>query len=706
MRVRLGVDVGGTFTHAVAVAQDRVEVIASTVVPTTHDAAEGVAAGVLASLEKLLEEAGLEPGQVTRVAHSTTQATNALLEGDVSPVGVLAVGSGWEGRRAGGETDLGAVELAPGRSLLVHHRYLEDPEDAAVEAALDELLAAGAEALVVATAFSVDDRSGEEALLERTRARGVPATATHEVSGLYGLRMRTRTAAVNAAILPRMLATAEHTEAAVRRMGIEAPLVVMRSDGGAMDLGEMKRRPLLTLLSGPAAGVAAALMAVGVSDGIFLEVGGTSSDVSCFVHGRPRVRAARVGDHRIFLETLDVRAVGVAGGSMVRVDGAGGVVGVGPRSAHIAGLAYAAFSPPEGAEEATRMAPREGDPIEYLALACEGTPRRAVTPSCAATALGQVEEGSWEDSVEAFAACAGLAGGDGKALAAEVMRVGGGPIEQAVRDLIAEYRLPKEGARLVAGGGGGAVWGPEIAGRVDLPYELAPHAPVISAVGAALALLQETVERSVMDPTPEVLRELRREAEARVVAAGAAPETVEVRVEADAVRGIVRAVALGAHDLDAAGHEVLDEARLLERAAGFFGAAAAAPVVAARAEGLVAIASETTTKRFFGLWSETRRPWRVLDTRGRVRLGAAHGEVLTTQAGRAAADLGMAMDRLARWGDAGRQLPGVHLLARGRVVDLTGIPSLEGRVAVLEAEVTRLNEDEAAVLAVDLGGVS
>ena len=163
-------------------------------------------------------------------------------------------------------------------------------------------------------------------------------------------------------------------------------------------------------------------------------------------------------------------------------------------------------------------------------------------------------------------------------------------------------------------------------------------------------------------------------------------------------------MALGAHDLDAAGHAVLEEGELLARAAGFFGAAASAPEVVARAEGLVAVASETTTRRLFGLWTETRRPWRVLDTRGRVRLGAAHGEVLATTAGEAGVALGEAMDRLARWGDAGRQLPGVHLLARGRVVDLTGIPSLEGRVAVLEAEVTRLDAAEAAVLAVDLGG--
>ncbi len=153
---------------------------------------------------------------------------------------------------------------------------------------------------------------------------------------MLGLAARARTATVNASMLPRMLATAEFTARVVDELLPGVPLQVVRSDGGAMSLSEMRRLPVLSLLSGPAAGASAALHRTGLSEVVFLEVGGTSTDITLIKEGRVRHRYATVGGQRLMVPALDLRTVAVGGGSMLRAGGAC----FGPRSAHIAGLPY------------------------------------------------------------------------------------------------------------------------------------------------------------------------------------------------------------------------------------------------------------------------------------------------------------------------------------------------------------------------------
>ena len=118
--LRVGVDVGGTFTKAVAVSAHPVELRAQAVVPTSHHEPTGVAHGVAEALGELFAELGDERDSVQLVAYSTTQAMNALLEGDVARVGVIGIGAAPELRRARKRTRIGAVKLAPG--ALAAHR--------------------------------------------------------------------------------------------------------------------------------------------------------------------------------------------------------------------------------------------------------------------------------------------------------------------------------------------------------------------------------------------------------------------------------------------------------------------------------------------------------------------------------------------------------------------------------------------------------
>src|SRR5918999_6552699 len=313
----------------------------------------GVAEGAIRALADVAAEvAARDLGRIELVAHSTTQAVNALLEGDTSVVGVLGLGRRPDVKRARRRTAVGEVRLAPGRRLITRHNFVDVTDGldrSRVVRAMQELIDEGAEVLCISEAFGVEDARGEWLALDVAEDLGIPACAGHELTGLYGLEMRTVTGALNASILPTALRTARLVEEAVERDIPGVPLLVMRGDGGAADLGSMKRHPLVTAFSGPAASVAGALRHLSLRDGVIVEVGGTSTNVSLVKGGRPVLAYVRVLEHVTCVRSLDVRVVGVAGGSLPRIArrlGRPRIVDTGPRSAHIAGLPYAAFVPP------------------------------------------------------------------------------------------------------------------------------------------------------------------------------------------------------------------------------------------------------------------------------------------------------------------------------------------------------------------------
>lgn len=705
---RIGIDVGGTFTHAVALDASSYALLAQAKTPTTHYASRGVAEGVVQALRLLLASSGLSPADAVFVAYSTTQITNALLEGDCATVGIVGLGSGIEGKRARAETRVGDLELAPGRTLHTVHTGLEtNADEAAARAAVSELTAAGAAAIVAAEAFSVDDPSRELLVMEAATALGLPATGTHEISGRYGLRVRTRTAVINASLLPKTIATAEMTEAAVRESGIAAPLMVVRSDGGVMSVADLRRRPLLSLLSGPAAGVAAALMYVRVSEGVFLEVGGTSTDITAIQHGRALVRTAEVGGHRLFLSTLDVRTIGVAGGSMPRLRG-GAIVDVGPRSAHLAGMPYATFSEPGELQDAkpVELSPLAGDPGDYAALEVQGK-RVAVTVTCAANVVGEVPEGDWsqgntESARLGLAALGTALHGTAEGAARALLNVAAEKAARTVRTLLAERGMSAETTELIGGGGGAGALLPAVGKALDLSVRIAPNNAVVSAIGTALALVRDVVERTVPDAGEAEILQIRRDAAEAALRAGADPASVTVEVEYDARTAVLRAIATGQVELrerDLAQTAATDEER---RAAAAKSLRVSPEQVAPIADSalLRAYRTERAERRLFGLLTHRETEVAVVDHQGVTRLVLRKAVAEVAPATEAQAALARVLDEQTKYGDAGAELPQVFLGVRAKLVVLSGLVSTAQVLSLAGAELSGLAADEDVMIVV------
>jgi len=695
---RIGIDVGGTFTKAVLIDNSTFEVVERYSVLTTHSDERGVAKGVIEVFRNVLERSSVQPTDVVFLAHSTTQATNALLEGDVAAVGILGMATRVESLLAKGQSTIKEIELAPGRFLRPVHRFLttDSLTEQTVRDVLEQLKQEGAQVVVASSAFGVDDQSGEELAMRVAADVGIAATGGHEITKLYGLTTRTRTAVINASILPKMIATANMTEASVREAGIGAPLMIMRGDGGVMDIQEMRRRPAVTMLSGPAASVAGALMYLKVSDGIYFEVGGTSTNIGVIRNGRPTVKYAQVGGHDTYVNSLDVRVIGIAGGSMVRVRG-NDIADVGPRSAHIAGLPYSAFADPAAIVEPTLelFRPKDGDPDDYVAIRTRDGTRYAITNTCAANVLGYAKpgwhaHGNAESARRAMAPLSARLGVPVEEVARRILEQASRKVIPVVESLLAEYKLDRDQAMLVGEGGGAAALIPFVSERTQLKFQISQDAEVISSIGVALALVRETVERVIPNPQPEDLQRLKREAFDAVVKLGAAPENVEVTIEVDAQTQRVRATAMGASEMRA--QDLLkdvseEEARTI--AAGSMGVAAEQVRLVAATDQM-RVFQGAVEERKWRLFKSRRSPVRAVDREGVIRVQRSDGVVVGTTAATGLDQLRHVWEQVTIYNGDSVITPDVFVIAGRRVVDLSGISALDQALAIGRSELEGL----------------
>ena len=513
--VRVGIDVGGTHTKAVAINEANGEIIAKASVKTTHDDQYGVAKGVVDAFKKCLTENNISSQNVSFIAHSTTQSTNALIEGDVAKVVIIGLGKGFfEGLFTSIQTKLNDILLDKESKKYINTKHIYfDVNNLNMDKlikTLKEIKQEGLEVIVASQAFGVDDDFYEDVVCEIAKQEGLNATKASSITKMYGLTRRTRTAVINASILPKMLQTADLTEQAIKGMGVNVDLMIMRGDGGVMEIGEMRKRPVLTMLSGPAASVMGALMYLRASNGIYFEVGGTTTNIGVIKNGRPAIDYSEVGGYKTHISSLDVKVLGVAGGSMIRAN-KHGIVDVGPRSAHIAGLEYSAFTDEAKLDggKIVFFSPKKGDPGDYVKVLLKNGEEITITNTCAANALKIVKEehfsyGNYNSAYKAIKLLADYMDKDVFEVATAILDKSYRKIEPVIMELIQKYNLDSDQISLVGVGGGAASLIIYVANKMKLNYSIPKNAEVISSIGVALSLVRDVVERVIPSATKEL----------------------------------------------------------------------------------------------------------------------------------------------------------------------------------------------------------
>lgn len=699
--IRVGIDVGGTHTKAVAIDNATYEIVGIGSVKTTHDDELGVSAGVVQAFEKCLTENGISPEEVVFIAHSTTQATNALLEGDVAKTGIIGMGegllSGFLAKRQSNVEDI-KLDVAGKRKIETAHKYinLKDYSIKRVEEAVDDLSEKGCKVIVASKAFGVDDMTEEIDVRDVGKKKGIEVSAASDISKLYGLTRRTRTAVINASILPKMFETADSTEQSVKMAGIKAPLMIMRGDGGVMDIEEMRKRPVLTMLSGPAASTVGALMYLRVSNGIFFEVGGTSTDIGVIKNGRPMIDYSVVGGHKTLISSLDVHVSGVAGGSMVRASKSA-IINVGPRSAHIANLPYAAFTDPKDIvnPKVVRIQPIAGDPADYIAIESENGKRITITVTCAANALKMLEPsdysyGNYESCVKAIQPLA-------KELGMTVEETAKGILEKAsdicinvINRLAEKHKVEKDQITLIGGGGGATALLPFTAKKMNLHYKIAENAEVISSIGVALAMVRDVVERVIPNPTPTDLQEIRIEATDMAIKSGASPESVEIQIEIDSQTSKVRAIATGSTEIQTTdlSKQVTDE-ESLELVAESMGVD----------KNKINLLAKNSSFYVYATQKGQSQEIRVIDKKGFIKIQRGDGDAIKTTAGgvRSAAD--KLWEAMSVYKSDIKLSPDIYLCIGAKVIDYEGMMDVQQLHMVMDSELmTRVSQEEVIVI--------
>jgi N-methylhydantoinase A len=510
----IGVDIGGTFTDCVMVRDDGRISTAKTLSTHATTPADGFMNGLelLAAENNLTLEALL--AKTERLSHGATIGTNLVVERKGAKVALVATqGHGnaflimrGAGRTAGlpAERLFDALHETMPQPLIPRHRIIEVPErmtadgtilapldEAAARAAIKNVLATGeVEAVAIALLWSVVNPIHEQRLREIVHelAPGMFVSLSSDVSPRQGEYERTVAAVINSYVGPASCRYLEDLSERLSRQGLKTPLYVMLSSGGVVHVSDAMRRPVHTIGSGPAGGLAGTVAVArrnSHSNVIATDMGGTSFEVGLIVDGQPTLASQQIIDKYTFHSThLDLRSIACGGGSIAHVDEESGGLRVGPQSAG---------SNPGPACYGRGTEPTVTDADIVLGLLDPETflgGRMKLDVEAARTAVGRVAKRLGLSLDEA---------------AAGIVQVNAHAAASLIRQRTIEQGLDPRDFTVYAFGGAGPVHAFAYASELGIARVLVPlgnGASTLSAYGAAVGDLAISFEKPVTLTTP------------------------------------------------------------------------------------------------------------------------------------------------------------------------------------------------------------
>ena len=486
--MRVGVDVGGTNTDAVAMAGR--SVLGTVKSPTTPD----VTTGIVSALRSLADEGRLVPAEVTSVMIGTTHFTNAVVEAKrLVPTAAVRLG-------------LPATAALPPlvdwpdrlRQAIGDHVYLchgghefDGREISALD--YDELkrvaadaAAKGIRSMAITSVFSPVNGEFETEAAEAMRSE-VPdmAVSLSQEIGRVGLLERENATIMNACLRPLATRIVEGFQSAIDELAIDAPLYLSQNDGTLMSAEYAEQYPVATFASGPTNSMRGAAFLSNVSHGAVVDVGGTTADIGMLVSGFPREAsvAVEIGGVRTNFRMPDVLSLGIGGGSLVRDES--GEITVGPDSV--------------GYELPSRALVFGGDTL---------------TATDVAVAAGMADIGD-------ASLVTGLEGG--------LVRSAVARIRQSISDAVDRMKTSADPVPVILVGGGSVLLRDQLNGASVVVRP--EHFPVANAIGAAIAQVGGETDRiyAIAEIGREpALEQAKEEASQRAVDAGADPASVDI----------------------------------------------------------------------------------------------------------------------------------------------------------------------------------